>query len=141
MNDALLVPAGSDVSCVAHVHSTYSDGTATLPELLTAARAAGPGAVLLTDHDTLGARRDGWEGMHDGVFLLVGTEVSPKHGHYLAFGVADEIPHAGARQARSRRQYAPPVASASPRTRSRRAGACSFRPSRAGSSCPTAGPP
>ena len=121
MNDALMAPAGFDVSCVAHVHSTYSDGTATVPELLTAARAAGAGAVLLTDHDTLGARRDGWEGMHDGVFLLVGTEVSPKHGHYLAFGVADEIPHAGARQARSRRQYAPPVASASPRTRSRRA--------------------
>ena len=95
MNDALMAPAGFDVSCVAHVHSTYSDGTATVPELLSAARAAGAGAVLLTDHDTLGARRDGWEGMHDGVFLLVGTEVSPKHGHYLAFGVADEIPHAG----------------------------------------------
>jgi len=95
MSEALMGPPGFDVSCVAHVHSDYSDGTATVPELLSAARAAGAGAVLLTDHDTLGARRDGWEGMHDGVFLLVGTEVSPKHGHYLAFGVADEIPHAG----------------------------------------------
>ena len=27
-------PPGFDVSCVAHVHSTYSDGTATVPELL-----------------------------------------------------------------------------------------------------------
>ena len=51
--------------------------------------------MLLTDHDTLGARRDGWEGMHDGVFLLVGVEISPKHGHYLAFGVDEEPPHAG----------------------------------------------
>jgi len=83
------------VSCVAHVHSTYSDGTATVPELLAAARDAGADALLLTDHDSLGARRDGWEGWHDGVFLLVATEVSPKHGHYLAFGVDAEIAHAG----------------------------------------------
>ena len=84
-----------DVSCIAHVHSTYSDGTATVPELLSAARDAGADALLLTDHDSVGAQRDGWEGMHDGVFLLVGTEVSPKQGHYLAFGVKCAIPHAG----------------------------------------------
>jgi len=88
-------PAGFDVSCVAHVHSTYSDGTATVPELLAAAADAGADALLLTDHDTLGARRDGLEGLHHGVFLLAGTEVSPKEGHYLAFGVDEEIPHAG----------------------------------------------
>jgi hypothetical protein len=84
-----------DVSCVAHVHTTYSDGTATVAEVIAAARAAGVDLVLLTDHDSLDARRDGWEGRHDGVFVLVGTEVSPKHGHYLAFGVDREIPHAG----------------------------------------------
>jgi hypothetical protein len=84
-----------DVSCVAHVHTTYSDGTATVAEVLSVARHAGADAVLLTDHDTLGARRDDWEGPHDGVFLLVGTEVSPKQGHSLAFGVDREIPHAG----------------------------------------------
>jgi hypothetical protein len=88
-------PAAFDVSCVAHVHSTYSDGTATVPELMAAAAEAGAGALLLTDHDSLGARRDGLEGLHDGVFLLAGTEVSPKQGHYLAFGVDEEIPHAG----------------------------------------------
>jgi hypothetical protein len=60
-----------------------------------AAREAGADAVLLTDHDTLGARRDGWEGTHDGVFVLVGIEISPKQGHYLAFGVAEELSHAG----------------------------------------------
>jgi len=84
-----------DVSCVIHVHSTYSDGTATLPELIAAASEAGVDAVLLTDHDTLQARRGGWEGSHEGVFVLVGTEVSSKEGHYLAFGVDREIPHAG----------------------------------------------
>jgi hypothetical protein len=82
-----------DVSCVVHVHSTYSDGTATVAELAAAAAAAGADALLLTDHDTLQARRDGWQGRHDGVFVLVGTEVSPRQGHYLAFGVDREIPH------------------------------------------------
>jgi hypothetical protein len=84
-----------DASCVAHVHSTYSDGTATVPELLDAAAANGRDALLLTDHDTLGARDDGWEGRHGSVFLIVGTEVSPKVGHVLAFGTDGRIDHAG----------------------------------------------
>lgn len=84
-----------DVSCVVHVHTTYSDGTATVGEVLAAARALEVDAVLLTDHDSLEAKRDGWEGMHDGVFLLVGSEISPKHGHYLAFGIDTEISHRG----------------------------------------------
>ena len=84
-----------DLACVVHVHSTYSDGTASVPEILAAARAADADAVLLTDHDTLGAKREGWEGRHDGVLLAVGMEVSPKGGHLLAFGVDDEITHDG----------------------------------------------
>jgi hypothetical protein len=39
---------------------------------------------------TRSARCDGWEGMQDGVFLLVGIETSPKRGHYLAFGADEE---------------------------------------------------
>jgi PHP domain len=84
-----------DVSSVLHLHTTYSDGTATLREVVAAAGAAGVDVVLVTDHDSLAARRDGWEGRRDGVFVLVGTEVSPKQGHYLAFGVDREIPHTG----------------------------------------------
>jgi PHP domain len=84
-----------DVPCVIHVHSTYSDGTASVGEIVAAAAAAGADAVLLTDHDSLAARRDGWQGRHDGVCVLVGTEVSPKQGHYLAFGVDEEIAHNG----------------------------------------------
>jgi hypothetical protein len=84
-----------DLSCIVHVHSTYSDGTATVQELLDLTRHAGADALLLTDHDSVEARRDGLEGHHDGVFLLVGTEVSPRQGHYLAFGVDHEIDHGG----------------------------------------------
>src|SRR6201989_766981 len=112
-----------DVSCVVHVHTTYSDGTATVPELLAAARDAGADAVLLTDHDSLAARRGGWEGRHDGVFLLVGTEVSPRQGHYLAFGVANEIAHAG----RSAREIAGAVRAAGARGRGARGGRSRLR--------------
>lgn len=80
-----------DLSCILHVHSTYSDGSATVPEILDEARAAGADCVLLTDHDTLQARRDGWEGWHDGVLLIVGEEISPRDGHLLAFGLEREI--------------------------------------------------
>ena len=82
-----------DLSCVVHVHSTYSDGTASLPEIIDAARFAGRSAVMVTDHDTLGAKRDGWEGWHDGVMVMVGVEVSPSGGHYLAFGLDAELDH------------------------------------------------
>ena len=81
-----------DLSCVVHVHSTYSDGTGTVPEIAAAARRNGVDVVLLTDHDTLAARRSGEEGWHDSVLVLVGEEVSPKRrDHFLAFGVEREV--------------------------------------------------
>jgi hypothetical protein len=83
------------LACVAHVHSTYSDGTATIAELVEAAEEAGADCVLLTDHDTLEARRRGEEGWRGSVLMLVGHEVSPKAGHLLVFGVDEEIPHEG----------------------------------------------
>ncbi len=48
--------------------------------------------MLLTDHDTLAARRNGEEGWHRSVLVLVGEEVSPTgRDHYLAFGIDREI--------------------------------------------------
>jgi hypothetical protein len=85
-----------DLACVAHLHSVYSDGTGTVPEIVRAARRARADVVLLTDHDTLEARRRGEEGWHHGVLLLVGTEVSPaRRNHYLAFGIDEPIEHDG----------------------------------------------
>jgi hypothetical protein len=74
------------VRCVAHVHSTYSDGSATVPELRAAARAAGARVVLLTDHGTIGAREAGEDGWGEDVLVVVGHEVSPRGGHLLVFG-------------------------------------------------------
>jgi hypothetical protein len=47
------------LACVAHVHSTYSDGTATVAELVQTTAEVGADCLLLTDHDTLEARRRG----------------------------------------------------------------------------------
>jgi hypothetical protein len=85
-----------DLACVVHLHSTYSDGTGTVRQIMRAARRARADVVLLTDHDTLEARRRGEEGWHQGVLLLVGEEVSPRRrDHYLAFGIEAEIDHEG----------------------------------------------
>ena len=83
-----------DLACVVHLHSLYSDGTGTVPEIARAARRAKADVVLLTDHDSLEAKRRGEEGSYDDVLVLVGTEVSPpRRNHYLAFGLDQEIDH------------------------------------------------
>ena len=85
-----------DLACVVHLHSLYSDGTGTVPEIARAARRTNADVVLLTDHDTLEAKRRGEEGWHDDVLVLVGQEVSPRgRNHYLAFGLDHEIDHEG----------------------------------------------
>ena len=91
-----LAPELHDVACVVHLHSVYSDGTGTVPEIARAARRNGLDAVLLTDHDTLEARRRGEEGWHRDVLVLAGCEVSPRgRNHYLAFGLDREVDHRG----------------------------------------------
>lgn len=89
----------SDLTCVIHVHSTFSDGTASVPEIIAVAAEANAGAVLLTDHDSRGAAREGFEGWHDGVLVLVGHEITTRHGHMLAFDTEHEITHAGLSEA------------------------------------------
>jgi hypothetical protein len=81
-----------DLACVVHCHSTYSDGTGTVPQIARGAARAGVDAVLLTDHDSLEAKRRGEEGWHGSVLVCVGLEVSPRRrDHYLAFGLDREI--------------------------------------------------
>src|SRR5437764_8727096 len=85
-----------DVACVVHLHSVHSDGTGTVDQIAAAGRRAGVDVVLLTDHDTLEAKRRGQEGWYGPVLLLVGEEVSPeRRNHYLAFGLEEPIDHEG----------------------------------------------
>lgn len=72
---------------VVHVHTTLSDGGGTPQEVAAAARSAGLGFVAITDHNNVDAKA--FEGYHDGVLVLVGTEISTTAGHVLGLGVAD----------------------------------------------------
>src|SRR2546421_13121249 len=100
-----------------HLHSTHSDGTGTVDQIVAAGQKSGVDAILLTDHDTLaGKSQEGW---HGNVLLLVGEEVSPeRRNHYLAFGLDETIDHGGldsaglvgaGEQAGGLRLAAPPV--------------------------------
>ena len=85
-----------DLACVVHIHSTHSDGTGTVREIARAAARARADVVLLTDHDTVAARKLGEEGWYGDVLLLAGEEVSPLgRDHYLAFDVDEHVRHRG----------------------------------------------
>ena len=85
-------PLLTDLACVVHLHTTHSDGTGTVADVVRAAQCNALDVVLLTDHDTLAGKVD--EGWHDDVLLLVGEEVSPRHrDHTLVFGVDEVLDH------------------------------------------------
>src|SRR5262249_12919939 len=67
-----------------HIHTTYSDGLGTVPEVAAAAREAGLDFVVITDHETLQPIADGWEGYHAGCLVLFGAEFRVHEGHILA---------------------------------------------------------
>ena len=69
-----------------HIHSKYSDGTGSIPEITEAAKQAGLDFIVLGDHNTWGAKEDFWEGWHRDVLVVCGNEVSPSHSHFVALG-------------------------------------------------------
>jgi hypothetical protein len=77
------------VAGVVHVHTSLSDGGGTPEEVIAAAKAAGVGFVVITDHGHLEAKPV--EGYHDGVLVLVGSEIDTREGHLLALGIDDPI--------------------------------------------------
>ena len=63
-----------------------------MPEIAKAAARSEVDVVLLTDHDTLAAKKAGEEGWHGSVLVLVGEEISPPgENHYLAFGLDEHV--------------------------------------------------
>lgn len=76
-----------------HVHSSYSDGTGEILDIITAGQKTGLDFIILTDHNTLKARTEGWEGWHKDLLLIIGEEISSQNGHCLAIGTTTEIEH------------------------------------------------
>lgn len=90
----MLPPERHEVSGVIHCHSTYSDGMEPVPTIAEAANRAGLSFLLMTDHDTLAPLHELGEQWVNDTLLLFGVEVTPRHNHYLAYGVSQAIsPH------------------------------------------------
>ncbi len=73
-----------------HVHSSHSDGHATIDQIARAASRAGLSFVVVTDHNTLKGLPE--EGFRHGVLVLVGSEINDKKNHYLALGLHRPVP-------------------------------------------------
>jgi hypothetical protein len=80
----------TEVVGVIHIHSTHSDGTGSIEEILEAG--TGLDFLILTDHHTLQAKTMGWEGWHKNTLLLIGEEVSSQDGDCLCLGTKKETP-------------------------------------------------
>ncbi len=78
-------PRGPRALVALHNHTTASDGSGTLDDLVHAARAAGIDVLVVTDHDVFTHKPS--EGWRDGVLVLVGSELSTDDGHLLALGL------------------------------------------------------
>ena len=74
-----------------HMHSVYSDGSGKVEEIVGFANEVGLDYIMLTDHNTLRALKEGYEKWHGDTLLLVGCELNDKENknHYLAFGIEE----------------------------------------------------
>jgi len=80
------------VGCI-HIHSTYSDGTGTVPEIACIAREVGLNFIMMTDHNNLRAVANGEEKWYGTVLAIIGYEINDidDTNHYLAFGLSEEV--------------------------------------------------
>ena len=61
-----------------HIHSDFSDGTGTIPEILRSASEVNLDFVVITDHNTLRAKKEGYEKFYDKTLLILGYEINDK---------------------------------------------------------------
>ncbi len=76
-----------------HLHTTFSDGGVTFPELIETANEVGLRYIVVTDHMSLAGKEKGYEGFHGNLFVCVGYEHNDKNNknHYLALGTQSVI--------------------------------------------------
>jgi len=74
---------------VIHVHSLFSDGSGEVKDIAGLADECNLDFLILTDHNTLRALNEGYEGFYGNTFLLVGCEINDKQNknHYIALGI------------------------------------------------------
>lgn len=76
-----------------HIHSFFSDGSGDPKEIAGYADEVNLDYIILTDHNTLRALDEGYEGWYGNTLMLVGCEINDKHiqNHYLALGISETI--------------------------------------------------
>lgn len=85
-----------------HIHSNYSDGNASIPEIVEIAGSVGLDFLMFTDHMTLEPLKHGLEGWHRNpasgghILVLIGYEINDPEdrNHYLAFDLDEVLPPA-----------------------------------------------
>ncbi|MFN3653611.1 MAG: PHP domain-containing protein [Armatimonadota bacterium] len=75
-----------------HIHTEYSDGSGTFPEVVEAARASGLDYIIASDHNTLQPVKDGHQRYWDDLLVLIGTEISTDAGHVLGLDLPESFP-------------------------------------------------
>ncbi|RME27864.1 MAG: histidinol-phosphatase, partial [Candidatus Zixiibacteriota bacterium] len=70
-----------------HMHTTESDGTKPIEDVIAIGQDAGLDFMLFSDHMTLSNRDAGWEGFHGDTLVLIGYEHNDEadRHHYLLF--------------------------------------------------------
>ena len=76
-----------------HLHSNYSDGSLSIPEIARIAEEKKLDFLMFSDHNTLEPKRLGLEGWYGKVLVLIGCEINDPddRNHYLAFGIDKEV--------------------------------------------------
>lgn len=76
------------------MHSNYSDGTKTIPEIVEIGKRCGLDFLMLTDHMTLQPLEEGKQGWYDRLLLIIGYEINDRQNknHYLAFNLDQTLP-------------------------------------------------
>jgi len=77
-----------------HIHTTESDGTKSLHEVVDIGRTAGLDFMMFSDHMTLNNRDEGLEGYYGDTLVTIGYEHNDArdHHHYLLFESPDVYP-------------------------------------------------
>ncbi|MGQ9609019.1 MAG: PHP domain-containing protein [bacterium] len=77
---------------ILHIHSKYSDGSGKVKHIIKQAQKALLDFIIITDHNNLFAMKNGYEGWHNNLLVLVGEEIGNRGDeHYLAFGINETI--------------------------------------------------
>jgi hypothetical protein len=75
-----------------HIHSRYSDGAGTVPEIASVAQRLGLDFIILNDHNYMSHDlhlKD--EGYYGDVLALMGLEIGRRYHHYLAYDLKEMV--------------------------------------------------